>query len=69
MRVRSQQNDTVDAIVWRYLGDTAGYVESTLELNPALAQYGAVLPSGTVMTLPAPTASIQTKKDIVQLWD
>lgn len=69
MQVRSQQNDTVDAIVWRYLGDTAGYVERTLELNPALAQFGAVLPSGTIITLPEPNVSSATKKDIVQLWD
>ena len=30
MQVRTQQHDTVDALVWRYLGDGAGYVEQTL---------------------------------------
>ena len=31
MQVRTRQHDTVDALVWRYLGDGAGYVEHTLE--------------------------------------
>ncbi|MDC8757514.1 tail protein X [Janthinobacterium fluminis] len=69
MRVRTQQHDTVDALVWRYLGGGAGYVEHTLELNPSLAQYGAVLPSGIVVTLPEPVPSTTTMTDIVQLWD
>jgi len=69
MQVRAQQHDTVDALVWRYLGDGAGYVEQTLELNPGLAQHGAVLPSGLVVTLPEPVASSAAVADLVQLWD
>lgn len=69
MQVRSRQNDTVDALVWRYLGESAGYVERTLELNPALAQYGAVLPSGTVVTLPAPATTPSKTQNTIQLWD
>ena len=69
MQVRTQQHDTVDALVWRYLGDGAGYVEQTLELNPGLARYGAVLPAGLVVTLPEPVASVATVADVVQLWD
>ena len=69
MQVRTQQHDTVDALVWRYLGDGAGYVEHTLEINPALARHGAVLPAGLVVTLPEPTASVAAVADLVQLWD
>lgn len=69
MQVRAQQHDTVDALVWRYLGDGAGYVEQTLELNPGLAQHGAVLPHGLVVTLPEPVASSAAVADLVQLWD
>lgn len=69
MQVRAQQHDTVDALVWRYLGDGAGYVEQTLELNPGLAQHGAVLPSGLIVTLPEPVASSSAVVDLVQLWD
>jgi len=69
MQVRSQQHDTVDSLVWRYLGDGAGYVEQTLELTPAMAQYGAVLPAGLVITLPEAVATTALAADIVQLWD
>ena len=69
MQVRTQQHDTVDALVWRYLGDGAGYVEQTLEINPALAQHGAVLPAGLIVTLPEPAPSTGQAADIVQLWD
>ena len=71
MQVRTQQHDTVDALVWRYLGDGAGYVEQTLEMNPALARHGAVLPAGLVVTLPEPVPSTGrvATADLVQLWD
>ncbi|PHV51381.1 phage tail protein [Janthinobacterium sp. BJB301] len=69
MQVRTRQHDTVDALVWRYLGDGAGYVEQTLEMNPALARHGAVLPAGLVVTLPEQTPSMGQAADIVQLWD
>ena len=71
MQVRTQQHDTVDALVWRYLGDGAGYVEQTLEINPALARHGAVLPAGLVVTLPDPAPSMGqvAAADLVQLWD
>lgn len=71
MQVRTQQYDTVDALVWRYLGDGAGYVEHTLEMNPALARHGAVLPAGVLVTLPepAPSTGQLAAADLVQLWD
>ena len=71
MQVRTQQHDTVDALVWRYLGDGAGYVEHTLEINPALARHGAVLPASLVVTLPepAPSTGQVAAADLVQLWD
>ncbi|MGB6053739.1 MAG: tail protein X [Burkholderiaceae bacterium] len=69
MQVRAQQNDTVDQLVWRHLGSTAGYVEQTLERNPALAAYGPILPHGTVVDLPEPHAVAPRKLPAVQLWD
>jgi len=68
MQVRSQQGDTVDALCWRHLGATRDVVEITYEINPGLADLGAVLPHGLLVTLPdsAPhPASAQT----VTLWD
>lgn len=65
---RTQQNDTVDTLCWRYYGRTAGVVEAVLDANPGLASYGAVLPAGLLITLP----DIQTsapERQMVSLWD
>ena len=69
MQVRSQQGDTLDALVFRYLGASTGYVEHTLALNPALAALGAVLPAGTVVTLPAAVEAPSATQDSISLWD
>ena len=69
MEVRSQQGDTLDALVFRYLGASSGYVEQALALNPALAALGAVLPPGTVVALPAAMAAPSTAQDSISLWD
>ena len=52
-QVRSVQGDTVDLICWRTYGRTAGITEQVLEANPGLADLGAELPIGTLVTLPA----------------
>ncbi|WP_432239899.1 tail protein X [Herbaspirillum robiniae] len=69
MQVRSRQGDTLDALVFRYLGSGSGYVEQALALNPDLAQFGAVLPSGTIVNLPSPAAAPATDQESVSLWD
>lgn len=68
MQVRAQQGDTVDAICWRYLGTTRDVVEQTYELNPGLADLGAVLPHGLLLTLPESTPQPSTAQT-VSLWD
>lgn len=67
MQVRAKQGDTVDAICWRYLGSTDGVVEQVLSLNPMLADFGPMLPMGTVVTLPK-TITRKAKKEQVKLW-
>lgn len=65
---RTQQNDTVDAICWRHYGRTAGVVEAVLDANPGLADRGAVLPAGVLVTLP----ELQTtapERQMVNLWN
>lgn len=68
MQVRTQQGDTLDALCWRHLGRTAGVVEATLDLNPGLAELGAVLPAGQLLTLAVPAAAPLTRR-MVSLWD
>ena len=70
MQVRTQQNDTLDPICWRYLGTTAGVVEAALALNPGLASYGPILPQGIIIELPDPeTVTGMNITETVQLWD
>ncbi|QYX51502.1 tail protein X [Pseudomonas sp. S07E 245] len=67
-QLRTIQNDTVDALCWRYYGRTAGVVETVLAANPGLADKGTVLPSGLLITMP----EIQTsapERQMVNLWD
>lgn len=72
MIVRAQQNDTLDLLCWRHLGQTAGVVEAALAMNPGLAELGAILPHGQLVSLPDPaTPASTTAKTVpsVNLWD
>jgi len=68
MKVRAQQQDTIDALCWRHLGVTAGVVEKALQLNPGIAKSGAFIPHGQVVILPDPPTTTATVPTI-QLWD
>lgn len=68
MQVFSLQGDTLDAVVHRHLGITAGVVELTLAINPGLSALGVILPAGTRITLPD-TASTVPASQFIQLWD
>ena len=37
MKVYAQQNDNLDAIIYRHFGTSYGLLEKTLQLNPKLA--------------------------------
>lgn len=69
MIVRALQGDSVDAIVWRAFGRTAGLVEQVFALNPGLAELGAIVPEGTEIVLPDPAETEQPTARLVQLWD
>lgn len=63
--VIAQENDLLDAIVWRHLGRLDAVVK-VLEANPHLAQLPVRLPAGTqiiIPDLPDPPA-----EPIVRLW-
>lgn len=62
------QNDTIDAICWRYYGRSSGVVEKVLVANPHLSELGVILPLGTSLILPDIETPQQTKQTI-QLWD
>ena len=66
--VRANQNDTVDALCWRFYGRTAGVTEALLEANPGLADHGPILPQGLVVNMPEAQARAP-QRQMVNLWD
>ena len=68
MKVYAQQNDNLDAIIYRHFGTSYGLLEETLQLNPKLAA-NEVLEIGTPVMLPTIIDNAkQVKTDTVQLW-
>lgn len=67
-QLRTQQNETVDAVCWRHYGRTAGVVEAVLEANPGLADHGPVLPIGLLINMPEQQTAAP-ERQMVQLWD
>ncbi len=67
MKARALDGETLDALCWRTLGQTAGTVEQVLQLNPQLARLGAFLPAGTEITLPARPVAVTLPT--INLWD
>lgn len=67
MQLRSQQGDTLDLILFRHYGYTAGITEQVLNLNPGLATLGPIIPTGTLINMPA--ATTQAEQPLIQLWD
>lgn len=68
----AQAGETLDAVCWRILGQTAGVTEQAYELNRGLANLGALLPGGTRIVLPdppAPTTTAPVRRETVKLWD
>lgn len=70
MRVHAHQGDTLDGLLWRHAGRTAGLVERTLTANPGLAALGAVLPHGHAVEIPdaALAAPAPADRPLIQLW-
>jgi phage tail protein X len=66
--VRTNQNDTVDALCWRFYGRTAGVTEAVLEANPGLVEHGPILPQGLVVNMPEAQTSAP-QRQMVQLWN
>lgn len=66
--IRTIQNDTVDALCWRFYGRTAGVTEAVLEANPGLADHGPILPQGLVVNMPEAQTSAP-QRQMVQLWN
>lgn len=62
----AQEGDTLDHLIYRHYGETAGLVEQVLELNPQLGNM-PILPMGQIVNMPDQIASVIVK-DTLQLW-
>ena len=62
----SKDGETLDYIVWRHYGKTAGIQEQVLVQNRHLAGYDAVLPAGVQITLPDIVQD--TNKQKIKMW-
>lgn len=60
------EGDTLDRLLYRHYGTTAGLVEQALEYNRQLANL-PILPMGLIVNMPEQTASVVVK-DTLQLW-
>jgi len=64
------QGDTLDLMLWRDAGLGPEHLTRILDANPGLADLGTILPLGTLVTVPANSASTATGvRTITQLWD
>lgn len=64
----TRANDMLDLICFRFYGESQDYTEAVREVNPQLAEYGPVLPSGVVIALPA-LSEIAVQQHIIRLWN
>lgn len=63
------QEEALDALCWRVLGETDGVVERALELNRGLADRGVLLAEGQTVILPVLGDPYTPEREIVKLWD
>ena len=69
MQYRTQQGDRLDLLCAKHYGHQTGTVEAVLQANPGLAQYGAVLDEGLLITLPTLPAPTTAATHAVRLWE
>ena len=65
--VTARDGDTVDMIALRERGQTAEVTEAIFNLNPGLADLGAILPLGTVVILPDPQPK-KVVRNVPRIW-
>jgi len=57
-------------MIWRrFRRPMPGLVERVLDLNPGLSEKGALLPSGTVVSIPIDVPASVPELRVVKLWD
>ncbi len=68
IRYVTKEGDMLDHICFQYYGESRDYTEAVRDVNPALANYGPVLPFGLTITLPD-LSSLATQQNTIRLWN
>lgn len=69
-KLTAKSGDTLDLLLSRDAGFGPDHLTRVLDANPGLADLGTVLPLGTIVIVPAPTAAAATGvRPLTQLWD
>lgn len=66
--VVANQDEPLDALVWRATGLGSPAIEAVLAANPGVARLGTALPSGTEILIPD-VAEAPADAPMLQLWD
>jgi len=65
----AKSGDKLDLMLWRDLGLGPEHVARVMNANPGLADLGAILPLGTIITVPTIAAPNTTPtRPLIQLW-
>jgi phage tail protein X len=65
MIYRTVQGDVLDQICLKHYG--SAHIEAVYLTNPGLADYGPILPSGVLITLPE-IAAPEPEQPTIRLW-
>lgn len=68
MIFQARQGDTLDSLIYRHYGETAGWVEIALDFNP-IAAMQPVLNAGQKIIMPENQHASAAYADTINLWD
>lgn len=70
MKIRTQQGDTVDRLLWHYLQrNDENITDAFWRLNPHAAAQGPIFPIGIILELPKAETTSSGNEQRVSPWD
>ena len=67
--IHARQGDTLDQLLHRERALGPEALGTVLAANPGLAQLGAVLPTGTAVTVPPAAQAAPVERQYLDFWD
>lgn len=69
MILKARQGDTLDSLIYRHYGETAGWVEIALDFNPEAAMQPVLITGQKIIMPDMETVSVAQYADTINLWD